>query len=63
MCMHGWICSWCIDYSDQVEKVNHTVKDEEESLAELKDDRLSEDCKARMRALLKESAEKDGQEG
>ncbi|QXD28030.1 hypothetical protein GA003_18835 [Opitutia bacterium ISCC 52] len=63
MCMHGWICSWCIDYSDQVQKVNHTVKDEGESLAELKGDRLSEDCKARMRALLEETAEKDGKEG
>lgn len=52
MRMHGWICSWCIDYSDQVHKVNQSVKDQGESLAELKDDRLSEDCKARMRALL-----------
>ena len=52
MRMHGWICGWCIDYSDQVHKVNQTVQNEGESLAELKDERLSEDCKQRMRALM-----------
>ena len=58
MRMHGWICSWCIDYSDQVHKVNSTVRDEGESLAEIKDDCLSEDCKERMRALM-EASEKE----
>ena len=55
MHMHGWICSWCVDYSDQVHKVSDSVRDEGESLAELKDGQLSEDCKARMRALMEES--------
>ena len=40
MCMHCWICSWCIDYSDQVEKVSDTVRDEGETLAELKKEKL-----------------------
>jgi hypothetical protein len=56
MRMHGWICSWCIDYSDQVHKVSSTVREEGESLAELKDDKLSEDCKARMRAIMEASS-------
>lgn len=59
MRMHGWICSWCIDYSDQVHKVNQTVHDEGESLAELKDDCLSEDCKERMRTLMEASAKEE----
>ena len=57
MCMHGWICSWCIDYSDQVNKVNDSVKDQGESLAELKDERLSDDCKARMKAMMEASGQ------
>lgn len=62
MKMHGWICSWCIDYSDQVHHVNQTVKSEGESLAELKDDRLSEECKARMKALMEASNTEDTKE-
>ena len=56
MCMHGWICSWCMDYSKQVNKVSSTVQDKGESLAELKNDQLSDECKARMRAILEKSS-------
>ena len=56
MRMHCWICSWCIDYSKQLNTVSSTVRDEAESLAELKDDKLSDDCKARMQAMVDDSA-------
>jgi hypothetical protein len=59
MWMHGWICGWCQDYSKQVSKVNDSVKDEGESLAELCKGNLSEDCKARMRTLINTSTQKD----
>lgn len=62
MKMHSWICSWCIKYSDQVHYVNTTVKDEGEKLAELRDERLSEDCKARMKALMEASTSKPEKE-
>ena len=63
MKMHGWICSWCIDYSDQVHHVNNAAKEEAESLAELKNERLSEDCKARMKAMMEASAKEAKKEG
>jgi hypothetical protein len=56
--IHGWICSWCVDYSDQVQMVSNHVKGAGESLAELKDDNLSEDCRERIREILKASSHK-----
>ena len=56
MKMHCWICSWCIDYSKQVHKVSSTVHQEAESLAELKNDQLSDECKARMRTIMVKSS-------
>ncbi len=55
MRMHGWICSWCVDYSDQVSKVNDTVTGEGESLAEMRDEKLSDACKERIKAMMKPS--------
>lgn len=59
MRMHGWICSWCVDYSDQVSKVNDTVAGEGESLAEMKDEKLSEACKERIKAMIESSSGND----
>jgi len=63
MGMHCRICSWCIDYSDQVHKVSDTVSDEGESLAEVKKDKLSEDCKARIQAMMDASSKNDETNG
>lgn len=54
--MHCWICSWCVDYSYQVNQVSNIVRNEGESLAEIKSDKLSVDCKARIRAMMEQSA-------
>lgn len=63
MKMHGWICSWCGDYSKQVHQVSNTVHDQGESLAELTNEELSEDCKARLQAMMEaNSAEADKQD-
>ena len=62
MRIHGWICSWCVDYSDQVQIVNDSVKSEGESLAELKDDELSDECRARIRAMMQASSQKPEEE-
>lgn len=55
--MHGWICSWCVDYSTQVGKLNQTVSGEGESLAELKDEKMSDECRARIKAMMETSSD------
>lgn len=57
MRMHGWICSWCIDYSDQIHQINSIVKEEADSLSEKKSDVMPAECRERIRKILAESAQ------
>jgi hypothetical protein len=57
MRIHGWICSWCIDYSNQVQIVSDKVKSDGESLAELNDEKLSDECRERIRVMMQPSSQ------
>lgn len=57
MRIHGWICSWCIDYSDQIHQVNSIVREEAESLAEMSSEAMPAECRERIRQLIEESAQ------
>lgn len=63
MNMHGWICSWCKDYSQQVQHISGTVQGEGESLAELKGDEMSDESKDKLKAMMAQSLAEEKDQG
>lgn len=51
--LHEGICFFCKRYKKQIHTLHHILREDGESLSESSSERLSEDCKSRLKTLLK----------
>lgn len=52
--LHNTVCSWCSRYENQLQSIHQAVEGKGDALCDEADLSMSQDCKERMKSILKD---------